>query len=110
MQRDIKKLAVLRRYILRVDQLDQDNQFAGLIFLLQTDCINGVFDGIPDRLGRWNEVNIRNLQFVEHFQLTGSSSQDHVNFSGIPEFFSTFFQGFVVIDRILEQVWHVIRT
>ena len=87
---DLQILAVLGGDVLLIDQLHQDDELCVLALLLQADGIDRALYGVTDHLLCGQDMDVCDLQLIEHVELVGGPGQHDIDLSALPQLHPTF--------------------
>lgn len=89
-QGDLQILPVLGGDVLRIDQLHQDDELCVLALLLQADGIDRALYGVTDHLLCGQDMDVGDLQLIEHVELVGGPGQHDIDLSAFPQLLGPF--------------------
>ena len=87
---DLQILPVMGGDVLRVDQLHQDDELCVLALLLQADGIDRALYGVTDHLLCGQDMDVGDLQLIEHVELVGGPGQHDIDLSAFPQLLGPF--------------------
>lgn len=90
MEGDLQILPVVGGDVLRIDQLHQDDELCILALLLQADGVDCALYGVADHLLSGKDVDIGDLQLIEHVELVGGAGQHNIDLPALPQLLGPF--------------------